>query len=158
MERPQRVEIVIGVRTVLMLLAFGVLVVLAVVSLGTLLSVFVAAVIALGLDPPVGALVRRGWGRGRAALAVFTALFAAVFTLVLVTAGPLWDQIVEFINELPAFWDELTQKPVFQDLTSTANADEKIRNALKELAAGLPDAASALLGIAAVRSARSSRS
>jgi predicted PurR-regulated permease PerM len=148
MERPQRVEIVIGVRTVLMLLAFGVLVVLAVVSLGTLLSVFVAAVIALGLDPPVGALVRRGWGRGRAALAVFTALFAAVFTLVLVTAGPLWDQIVEFINELPAFWDELTQKPVFQDLTSTASADEKIRNALKELAAGLPDAASALLGIA----------
>ena len=148
MERPQRVEIVVTARTLLVLLAFGVLVVLAVVSLGTLLSVFVAAVVALGLDPPVGALVRRGWGRGRAALAVFAALFAAVFTLVLVTAGPLWDQIVEFINELPAFWDELTQKPVFQDLISTANADEKIRNALKELAAGLPDAASALLGIA----------
>jgi predicted PurR-regulated permease PerM len=148
MERPQRVEIVIGVRTVVMLLGVAFLVVLAVVSLGTLLSVFVAAVVALGLDPPVGALVRRGWGRGRAALAVFAALFAAVFTLVLVTAGPLWDQIVEFINELPAFWDELTQKPVFQDLISTANADEKVRNALKELAAGLPDAASALLGIA----------
>ena len=148
MERPQRVEIVVTARTLLVLFAFGVLVVLAVVSLGTLLSVFVAAVVALGLDPPVGALVRRGWGRGRAALAVFAALFAAVFTLVLVTAGPLWDQIVEFINELPAFWDELTQKPVFQDLISTANADETIRNALKELAAGLPDAASALLGIA----------
>ena len=131
-----------------LLLAFGLLVALAVVSLGTLLSIFVAAVIALGLDPLVGALVRRGWGRGRAALAVFAALFASVFTLVLVTAGPLWDEIVEFINELPAFWDELTQKPVFQDLISTANADEKIRNALKELAEGLPDAASALLGIA----------
>ena len=148
MEGPQRVEIVVTARTLLVLLAFGVLVVLAVVSLGTLLSVFVAAVLALGLDPPVGALVRRGWGRGRAALAVFAALFAAVFTLVLVTAGPLWDQIVEFIEELPAFWDELTQKPVFQDLVSTANVDEKIRNALKELAEGLPDAASALLGIA----------
>jgi predicted PurR-regulated permease PerM len=105
-------------------------------------------VIALGLDPPVGALVRRGWGRGRAALAVFAALFASVFVLVLVTAGPLWDQIVEFINELPAFWDELTEKPVFQDLVSSADADEKVRNALKELAEGLPDAASALLGIA----------
>jgi predicted PurR-regulated permease PerM len=148
MEPSQRVEIVIPVRTLVMLLAFGALVVLAVVSLGTLLSIFVAAVIALGLDPPVGALVRRGWGRGRAALAVFAALFAAVFTLVLVTAGPLWDQIVEFVNDLPAFWDELTQKPVFQDLISTADADEKIRSALKDLAAGLPDAASALLGIA----------
>ena len=31
-----------------------------------------------GLDPVVGALVRRGWGRGRAALVVFAALFAAV--------------------------------------------------------------------------------
>jgi predicted PurR-regulated permease PerM len=148
MDQPRRVEIVITARTLLVLFAFGVLVVLAIVSLGTLLSIFVAAVIALGLDPPVGALVRRGWNRGRAALAVFAALFAAVFTLVLVTAGPLWDQIVEFVNDLPAFWDELTQKPVFQDLVSTADADEKIRNALKDLAAGLPDAASALLGIA----------
>ena len=98
MEPPQRVEIVVTTRTLLVLLAFGLLVALAVVSLGTLLSIFVAAVIALGLDPLVGALVRRGWGRGRAALAVFAALFASVFTLVLVTAGPLWDQIVEFID------------------------------------------------------------
>ena len=130
-----------------MLLAFGLLVVLAVVSLGTLLSIFVAAVIALGLDPLVSALVRRGWGPGRCA-GRLRGLFAAVFTLVLMTAGPLWDQIVAFVRELPAFWDELTQKPVFQDLTSTANADEQVRSALKELAAGLPDAASALLGIA----------
>jgi predicted PurR-regulated permease PerM len=148
MERPQRVEIVVPVRTWLALLGVGLLVVLTVLSLGTLLSIFLAAVLALGLDPPVGALVRRGWGRGRAALAVFAALFVAVLVLVLVTAGPLWDQIVDFVNELPAFWDELTQKPVFQELTSTANADETIRNALKELAEGLPDAANALLGIA----------
>ena len=49
--RPPRVEIVIGVRTMVMLLAFGGLVALAILSLGTLLSIFVAAVLALGLDP-----------------------------------------------------------------------------------------------------------
>jgi predicted PurR-regulated permease PerM len=148
MDRPQRVEIVVPVRTLLVLMAFGGLVALAVVSLGTLLSIFVAAVIALGLDPPVGALVRRGWGRGRAALAVFAALFVAVFALVLVTAGPLWSQIVDFVNELPAYWDEITQTEGFQTLTSTAGADDKIREGLKDLASGLPDAADTLLGIA----------
>jgi predicted PurR-regulated permease PerM len=145
---PQRVEIVVSVRTLLVLLAVGLLVVLAVLSVGTLLSILVAAVVALGLDPVVAALVRRGWRRGPAALAVFAGLFVAVLAIVLVTAGPLWSEITEFVNELPAYWDELTNTAVFQDLVSTAGADDTIGNALKELAAGLPDAASALLGIA----------
>lgn len=62
--------------------------------------------------------------------------------------GPLWSEIVAFARELPAYWDELTQTAVFQDLVATADADEKIREALKQLSAGLPDAASGLLGIA----------
>ena len=149
-ERPsrQQVEIVIPVRTLLVVLAFALLVALAILSLGTLLSIFLAAVLALGLDPPVGALVRRGWGRGRAALALFTALFVSVLTLVLVTAGPVWDQIVEFVQSLPAYWEELSSKPAFQDFLSTGGADDQVRKWLQELASGLPEAASALLGIA----------
>ena len=53
-------------RTLLKLAVFGALVVLAIVALDVLLSIFVAIVLALGLDPVVGALVRRGWKRGRA--------------------------------------------------------------------------------------------
>jgi predicted PurR-regulated permease PerM len=121
---------------------------LALLSLGTLLSIFVAAVLAFGLDPVVGALVRRGWKRGRAAVAVFAALFAAVFALVLVTAGPLWSEIVDFVHNLPQYWDEITQTEGFKNLTSTAGADDTIRKALEDLAKGLPDAASAILGIA----------
>jgi predicted PurR-regulated permease PerM len=145
---PQRVEIVVSVRTLLVLLGFGMLVVLAVLSLGTLVSIFLAAVIALGLDPLVGALVRRGWKRGRAALVVFAGLFVAVFAIVLVTAGPLWDEIVEFVNQLPEYWDEISSSAAFEDIVATGNADEKIREALADLAAGLPEAASTLLGIA----------
>jgi predicted PurR-regulated permease PerM len=148
MDPPQRVEIVVPVRTLLTVLMFGALVVLAVLSIGTLLSILVAAVLALGLDPPVGALVKRGWRRGRAALAVFAALFVGVFLIVVFTVGPLWSEVVEFVRELPAFWDELTQTEWFHDLTSTAGADDKIREALKDLAAGLPEAANTLLGIA----------
>jgi predicted PurR-regulated permease PerM len=145
---PQRVEIVIPARTLMVLLAFFLAIALAVLSVGTLLSIFLAAVLALGLDPIVAALVKRGWKRGVASLAVFVALFASVFVLVLVTAGPLWDQIKEFLQSLPAFWDELQQQDWFNTLTSTAGADDKIRDALKDLASGLPDAATAILGIA----------
>lgn len=146
---PQRVEVVVSVRTLLVLLAFGAVVALAVFSLGTLLSIFVAAVLALGLDPVVGALVRRGWGRGRAAVAVFAALFAAAAAIVLITAAPLWEQILEFADALPGYWDDLTNSAAFKQLTSTGGADDTIRKALKELAGGLPDAASALGGMAA---------
>jgi len=145
---PQRVEVVIGARTLLTLAAFGAVVALALLSLGTLISIFLAAVIALGLDPVVGALVRRGWKRGVASLVVFFGLFVGVFALVLVTAGPVWNEIVDFVHSLPALWDEMQQQDWFKTLTSTAGADDHIRNALKDIAAGLPEAASALLGAA----------
>src|SRR4051812_46204492 len=146
--QPQRVEVTIGARTLLVLFSFGLLVALAILSLGTLLSIFLAAVVALGLDPIVGAMVRRGWKRGPAALVVFAGLFASVSVLVVVTAGPVWDQIQEFVHSLPAYWDQIKEQDWFQSLVSTGNADDKIRAGLKDLAAGLPDAASALLGIA----------
>jgi predicted PurR-regulated permease PerM len=145
---PQRVEIVVPVRTFLALAAFGALIVLAVVSFGTLLSIFVAAIVALGLDPVVASMVARGWGRTKAALVVFAALFASVLAIVIVTAGPVWDQIVEFVEALPGYWEELTNSDGFQQLASQGDIDSKVGELLKDLAAGLPDAASAVLGVA----------
>ena len=52
-EPPARVEVNIGVRTMLLAVAVAGAVALALVSLGSLLSIFVAAVLALGLDPVV---------------------------------------------------------------------------------------------------------
>ena len=43
---------------------------------------------------------------------MFAALFAAVVAIVLVTAGPLWDQITEFVQSLPKYWDELSSRLV----------------------------------------------
>ena len=63
--RPQRVEISVPVRTLIQLLMFAALVALALLSLGTLISILLASVLAFGLDPPVSALVQRGWKRGR---------------------------------------------------------------------------------------------
>jgi predicted PurR-regulated permease PerM len=145
---PQRVEVVIPVRTLLTLLAFGGLVALAILSLGTLISVFLAAVIALGLDPVVAALVRRGWRRGPASLAVFAALFAAVFLLVVLAVGPVWREVVEFVKMLPQYWDELTSSAGWEKVVSKAGADDDVSSALKDLAAEIPTAATTLLGAA----------
>jgi predicted PurR-regulated permease PerM len=145
---PQRVEVSISVRTVMLLLGIALLVALALISLGSLISIFLAAVLALGLDPVVGALVKRGWKRGRAALVVLAAVFASVFALVLVTAGPVWDQIKEFAQALPGYWDELQQTDWFKSVTSAANFDDKVRDALKDFAEALPDTATTILGIA----------
>src|SRR3954453_18469962 len=145
---PPRVQVVVPVRTLLTLLGFGVLVALAILSLGTLLSIFVAAVLALGLDPVVGRMVVRGWGRGRASDAVFGALFAAVVAIVLVTAGPVWDEIQDFVKALPVYWEHITNLPAFKDAASSSGADDKVQEWLKDLVAALPDAASALLGAA----------
>jgi predicted PurR-regulated permease PerM len=144
----QRVEVVVPVRTLLVLLGFGVLVALAILSLGTLLSIFVAGVLALGLDPVVGALVRRGWKRGRAALVVFALLLVSALALVVLAAGPVWDQVVEFVHKLPQYWDELTSSAGFKELTSTAGTDDTIRSALDDLAKGFPEAATTVLGAA----------
>jgi predicted PurR-regulated permease PerM len=144
----RRIEIVVPWSTLLTLLAFGSLVVLAIVALDTLLSILVATVIALGLDPVVTALVARGWGRGRAAVAVFAAVFVSVVVLVLLAAGPVWDQVVEFVRSLPDLWNQLTQTDGFQQFISTGNADDTIRKGLENLAKGLPEAATTLLGVA----------
>jgi predicted PurR-regulated permease PerM len=144
--RPQ-VEIVVPARTLVVLLAVGLLVALAIVSLGTLLSIFVAAVLALGLDPVVGALVRRGWPRGRAALFVFAMLFVGVAAIVVITVGPLWDEVVEFIHEIPAYWEQLTNSAAFEKLISQSD-QESVRSALRDVVDGIPTAANTLLGAA----------
>ena len=103
--------------------------------------------LAVGLDPVVGALVRRGWARGRAAVAVFAGLFVSVALIVLVTVGPLWDQVKEFVNEIPEYWEEISSSDAFETFVSSGSQDDCPLRAGGPRE-GLPDAASTLLGVA----------
>ena len=147
MEPRRQVELLIPARTLLKLAVFLACLALAVVALDVLLSIFVAIVLALGLDPVVGSLVARGWKRGPAALFVFAALFAAVALIILVTVGPLWDQVREFVAAIPGYWQQISSSDAFQTFISSGSQD-KVRTALEDLAQGLPEAANTLLGIA----------
>jgi predicted PurR-regulated permease PerM len=144
--RPQ-VQLHVPWSTLLKLAVFGAAIALVIVALDVLLSIFVAIVLALGLDPVVGALVARGWKRGRAALFVFASLFVAVALIVLITVGPLWDQVRDFVNEVPQYWEEISNSDAFQTFISSGS-QEDVKQALEDLASGLPEAASTLLGVA----------
>ena len=105
--------------------------------------------LAFGLDPVVAALVARGWKRGRASLVVFAGLFASVFVA---RAGHgrtgVGRRSSSSSQAIPGYWDELTQAAASRTSSPPRTPTTTIRHALKDLAAGLPEAASALLGIA----------
>src|SRR5688572_1902759 len=102
-EKPARVEIVVSARTVACALGllFGVVLVIFVQE--ALLSIALAVVFVLGLDPPVSALEKRGWGRGKAAMVVLGGIILAVFVLVIWVATPLWNEVRDLVQALPAY-------------------------------------------------------
>ena len=143
------VEITVSPQSVVKMLALAGLIVLSLLASEALLSIALSIVLVLGLDPPVSALVRRGWGRGRAALAVFGALLAVLFVIVVWAAVPVWEQVTGFVGDLPAYVDEVQDAPVVKELDDNTQAVEKAKSVAVDAAKDIPGAAVNLLGAAA---------
>ena len=146
---PRVVEIVVSVPTVAKALGifFGVL--LVYLAKDALLSILLSLVFVLGLDPPVAALERRGWGRGRAAMSVLGALLLLVFIIVVWAAKPLWEEIQTFVGNLPAWVQEAKNSGVLADVDKGTEAFSKLQQLLADAAKALPSSAMNLLGAAA---------
>ena len=140
-------EIVVPVRTLLVIGGFAALVALAIALRGALLSIVVASVLSLGLDPLVEALVCRGWPRGRAAVCVFAALFGAIALVVIVIVNPLWSELRSFADHLPDYWNQLADNATLKPLLSRAS-EHAVDTDLSTLAKEVPGAAGTLLGVA----------
>ena len=69
--------------------------------------VLVAAFFAMALNPAVGALERRGVGRGRAAAVVFVVAFAALGLLGFLVIPPLITATTDFVEALPDYLRDL---------------------------------------------------
>lgn len=98
-----------------------------------LTSLAVAVFLALGLNPAVESLMRRGLSRGWAVLAVFTGL-VTVFTLIgLLVVPPVVTQTQSLFNEAPRLLEDLQGTPAFQrfdakyDLLSRAQKEIEAR-------------------------------
>ena len=145
----RQVEIVVSVPTVAKALALFFGVVLVYLVRDALLSIALSAVFVLGLDPPVKALERRGWGRGRAAVTVLGLIVLAVFVIVVWAAKPVWDGIQDFVSNLPGYVDEVQQAWLAQDIDKGTDAFKKLEEAAADAARQLPESAVHLLGAAA---------
>jgi predicted PurR-regulated permease PerM len=95
-----------AVATLTALIVIGL--VLLVIEIRTiLLWVLIGVVLAIGLQPAVAWLMRRGWGHTVAALTVSFATIALVIGVVVALAIPLVQQADDFIVALPDLIDEL---------------------------------------------------
>jgi predicted PurR-regulated permease PerM len=146
-QRVSRVEIVVPIRTLVVIAGFGTVAWLVVAARGLLLSILVATVLSLGLDPAVSALVARGWPRGRAAVLVFASVLAAVSAIVLVTINPLWSEVRAFADHLPGYWNQLASNPTLKPLLSHVR-ERSVDSDLSTLAKEVPRAATTVFGIA----------
>ena len=141
-----RTEIVVSAATVVKALAIFFGVILIYLAGEALLSIALALVMVLGLDPPVAALERRGWGRGKAALVVFGAVVLIVFVLVVWAVRPLWDDIVDFVGKLPSYVAEAAQHPPVEQLDDATDSAQKLEGTLTDAAARIPVDPKHLLG------------
>ena len=76
-------------------------------ALDAITWVLVAAFFAMALNPAVGALERRGVGRGRAAAIVFVVAFAALGLLGFLVVPPLVTATTDFVEALPDYLRDL---------------------------------------------------
>lgn len=75
-----------------------------------LLLVFVAAFLAVGLDPAVDWLERKGLRRGFAVAAIFIALVLSIVGFIAAVVPPLVEQVTNFATNLPDYIDNLANR------------------------------------------------
>jgi predicted PurR-regulated permease PerM len=146
---PRKIEIVVSVPTVVKALAIFFAVLVGYLVRDTLISIALSAVLILGLDPPVSALERRGWGRGKAALLVFGVIALVISVIVIWAAKPVWAAISGFVDDIPGYVDKAQHNGVLQDVDKNTDAFKKLESAAADAAKNLPSDAVNLLGAAA---------
>ena len=113
---PRVVKVVIPVRTILLLLASALAVWLLIELWAIALTVVVALILVGTVNPFVGKLQRRGMKRGWAVLLMMGALLVVASLLLLLTLPPLFDQMLELLDDAPgkrdAFIAWLKQRPL----------------------------------------------
>jgi predicted PurR-regulated permease PerM len=144
----QRVEISFPLRT-LVLAAAVVAVAAALVSItGAIMIVFVGIFLAFVFELPVRAFSRRTkLGRGLSATIVVLGSAIAVTVLALLLVVPLVGGVRDFLQDLPQTVDDLRNSDELS-WAGDSGAGENVQQGSENLAKAIPDAISAVLGLA----------
>jgi predicted PurR-regulated permease PerM len=96
-----------------------------------LILVLVAAFLAVGLNPIIELLLRRGVKRGWAVVVVAAAVLGTLALIVFVLVGVLQHQIVSFVDHLPRLLRNLRQHATIRHLEDKYHLIAKLENKLK---------------------------
>ena len=144
----RRVELILPMRTVLLVAAAaGVLA--AFLAIGeTFLVVFIGIFLALVFEYPVRAVMARtGWSRGLAATITVLGTAVGVLVIALLFLVPLVGSVRDFLQELPATVEQLRESDELSWL-GDSGAAENVQAGSEKISAAVPDAISAVLGVA----------
>jgi len=144
----RRVELVLPLRTVVLVVAtLAVMVAFAIIG-DTFLVIFVGIFLALVFEFPVRfVMAKTGMSRGLAATVTVLGAAAAVTVLALLFLVRLVGAVRDFLKDLPAIVEELRQSDELSFLGDTGSA-ENVQEAADNVAGRVPDAIAAVLGLA----------
>ncbi|HEV2902236.1 MAG TPA: AI-2E family transporter [Gaiellaceae bacterium] len=144
----RRVELVLPVRTIL-LVAAAIAVLAAFVAIGdTFLIVFVGIFLALVFEYPVRfVMAKTHMSRGLAATVTVLGIALAITVLALLLLVPLVGAVRDFLQELPATVQSLRDSGELDFLGDTGAA-ENVQAGAETISTSVPDAVKSVLGIA----------
>jgi predicted PurR-regulated permease PerM len=146
--RPKRIELLLPMRTVL-IVAAAVGLVGAFVAIGnTFLIVFVGIFLALVFEYPVRLLVSRtGVSRGLAATLIVLGAALGVLVAALLVLEPIVSAVRDFLQELPTTVEQLRESDELSWAGDSA-VGEDVQSGANEVSISVPDTVSSVLGIA----------
>jgi predicted PurR-regulated permease PerM len=145
---PQRVALVLPLRTILLVAAaIGVMWAFSTIA-DAFLIVFVGIFLALVFEYPLRFVISKtGWSRGLAATVTVLGTAVAVTALAVLLLVPLVGGVRDFLHDLPSIVDELRSSDEL-DFLRDSGAAGNVQEGANSVAVSVPDAISAVLGIA----------
>jgi predicted PurR-regulated permease PerM len=114
----------------------------------TLIVIAISALIAIGLDPVVALLIRRGLRRGAAVAIAYLGLLAFVFGAFYAIIPPVATQVGAFISTLPKQLAALQHNPTIKSLDDRFGLIQKLQNYLSNMGSGAASGVFTVAGIA----------
>ncbi|HEV2757543.1 MAG TPA: AI-2E family transporter [Actinomycetota bacterium] len=114
-----------------------------------LMLVFVAAFLAVGMDPAVRRLQEWGLKRGQAVLLILLGIVAFLAGFFAAVVPPLVSQVTEFAQNLPMYVQDLAESNErVREYVSEQAIAERLRNATEDIPAQLGGSFGTVLGVA----------
>ena len=145
----RRVELILPMRTVIVVAAaIGLMVAFAAIG-DTFLIVFIGIFLAFVFEYPVRFVIAKTrMSRGLAATVTVLGTALAVVGLMLLLLVPLVGSVRDFLQELPALVEELRSSDELSSWLGDSGAAGNVQDGAEQVSVSIPDAISSVLGIA----------